>query len=319
MARVSIGPPRLPPEGRESGRALPNFILALVFLAMGLLILATAVTVYAIFTDSDSVTPNDFASDTLDPATAITAAGSDTSIQLDWTATADTSYATGYKVNRSTTAGGPYTEIASVTPSTTVTYTDTTVTTGNTYYYVLDTYYQNWLSGNSTEASAKASSPVGTGFLSPLAEAFDTGGDGDGFELNPTNAFADDAAFASNVNGSADRHRFYNYGFSIPGGSTINGIEVRLDWWLDSVSGANRMDVELSWDGGTTWTAAKADTQETTTEHTVTLGGSADTWGRTWSDTEFTNANFRVRMTSLGSGSRDFFLDWVPVQVTYTP
>ncbi len=80
------------------------------------------------------------------------------------------------------------------------------------------------------------------------------------------------------------------------------------------------MDVELSWDGGTTWTAAKTDSQETTTEHTVILGGSVDGWGRTWSVGEVSDANFRVRLTSNSSSSqRDFFLDWVPVKVHYTP
>ena len=126
-----------------------------------------------------------------------------------------------------------------------------------------------------------------TGFLNATAEAADTGGDGDGFELNPTNAFADNGTDpnykAENINGPDDRHRYYNYGISIPGSCSVRGIEVRLDWWLDSTSGTNSMDVELSWDGGTTWTAAKNDDVETTTEHSSTLGGSVDRWGRTWS------------------------------------
>ncbi|MCH8920266.1 MAG: DNRLRE domain-containing protein [Chloroflexi bacterium] len=162
--------------------------------------------------------------------------------------------------------------------------------------------------------------PSDTGYLSPSAEAADTGGDGDGFELNPTNAFADDAAFASSMDNSVDRHRFYNYGASIPAGSTISGIEVRLDWWMDDILGTNSMDVELSWDGGTSWTSAKIGASETTTEQTFSLGGPADTWARTWTDSEFSDANFRVRLTSnSSSGFRDFFLDWVAVRVYYTP
>ncbi len=161
-----------------------------------------------------------------------------------------------------------------------------------------------------------------TGFLSPTAQAADTGGDANGFESNPTGAFADAGGVAANINGPDDRHRFYNYGFSVPGGCSVRGIEVRLDWWLDAISGTNSMDVELSWDGGTTWTAAKTDTQETTTEHTVILGGSVDRWERTWSDTEFSNANFRLRITNISGAAlidRDFFLDWVVVKVDYTP
>ena len=47
-------------------------------------------------------------------------------------------------------------------------------------------------------------------------------------------------------------------------GCLISGIEVRLDWWLDRTTGTNSMSVELSWDGGASWTAMKTDTTETT-------------------------------------------------------
>jgi len=158
-----------------------------------------------------------------------------------------------------------------------------------------------------------------TTFADPTAEAADTGGDNDGYELNPVNAFADGGSFASNINGDGDRHRFYDYGYSINNACTISGIEVRLDWWIDSTGGNNSMDVELSWDGGSSWTAAKTDPDETTTEHTVILGSSTDTWGRTWSVSDFTNANFRVRVTMNGVGGRNYFLDWIPVNVHYAP
>ena len=89
-----------------------------------------------------------------------------------------------------------------------------------------------------------------TGYLSPTAQAADTGGDGDGFESDPTNAFADDASSATNVGGDGDRHRFYDYGISLKSSCDISGIEVRLDWWLSALGGGNSIDVELSWDGG---------------------------------------------------------------------
>ena len=169
-----------------------------------------------------------------------------------------------------------------------------------------------------------------TGLLNPSAEAADTGGDGDGYEVNPTNAFGDGGTdpnyFARSVDGEDDRHRYYDYGFSIDSSCVIAGIEVRLDWWLSTTLDANSMDVELSWDGGTSWTAAKTDAVESTSEHTTTLGASADTWGHAWTATELSNVNFRVRLTSNCSNTifftcafRDFFLDWVPVNVYYGP
>ena len=139
------------PAETEGGRALPRIILALVPVALALVILATAVTVYAIWTNTTSVTNIDFASDTLDSGSGLTAPVSGSNVNLSWTATVDT-YAAGYKVLRSTTSGSGYVEIATVTPRTTTTYTDSP--TDDTYYYVVRAYYQNWESVNSNEASA---------------------------------------------------------------------------------------------------------------------------------------------------------------------
>ncbi|MSQ06731.1 MAG: hypothetical protein EXR46_06000 [Dehalococcoidia bacterium] len=92
--------------------------------------------------------------------------------------------------------------------------------------------------------------PINIGFLSPTAEAVDTGGHGSGFENDPTYAFADDALYAATTNGCGDRHRFYNYGFTLPPERDIFGIEVRADWSIQAPAGINSLSVELSWDGG---------------------------------------------------------------------
>lgn len=164
------------------------------------------------------------------------------------------------------------------------------------------------------------------GFSSPALTAPDSGGDANGFESGAVNALADDAAFATDTNSGTgtstsctntgkDRHRFWNFGFSIPGGSTIAGLEVRLDARADSTSGTPRMCVQLSSDGGTTWTAAKTTPTLGTALVSFTLGGTADTWGRTWTSANLADANFRLRVINVASStSRDFFLDWVAVR-----
>ena len=156
-------------------------------------------------------------------------------------------------------------------------------------------------------------------------------GDNNGYEVNPANAWADDGLYAVDNNSGTgtstsctstakDRHRFYNYGFSIPDGATIQGIEVRLNARVDSTSGSPRICVQLSWDGGVTWTAAKSSGTLATSETTRILGGTADTWGRTWNSGELGDASFRVRLTDVASSTaRDFSLDWVAVQVSYVP
>jgi prepilin-type N-terminal cleavage/methylation domain-containing protein len=168
-----------------------------------------------------------------------------------------------------------------------------------------------------------------TGFLDPTANVADTGGDNDGFGSNPTRAYTNDSSFAVDSNSGSgtgtnctgsdkDKHKYYNYNFSLPSGTTINGIEVRLDAKVDNTTGAPKMCVQLSWDGGSTWTTAKSSNNLTTSEATYTLGGSSDTWGRTWNDSNFSNSNFRVRVINVASNtSRDFSLDWASVKVYY--
>ncbi len=158
-----------------------------------------------------------------------------------------------------------------------------------------------------------------TGWKNPSSDAADTGGDGDGFERNPADAYADGPGVTENRDGQGDRHRYYSYGFSIPANATINGIAVRLDWYLDDETGTSSMGVELSWDGGSSWTTAKTDSTKTKSEHTTILGELADDWGHGWTVAQI-NDNFVVRLTcSSDKNDRDFFLDWVPVRVYYTP
>ena len=167
-----------------------------------------------------------------------------------------------------------------------------------------------------------------TGFLIASANAAQTGGDNNGYQTNPTNAYLNDSLFAVDTNSGngtsssctsarKDKHRFYNYGINIPG-STILGIEVRMDARVDSTSGAPKLCIQLSWDGGTTWTAAKQTGTLTTSEQSYILGSPSDNWGHTWTLSQLSNANFRVRIIDVAtSNSRDFSLDWITVRITY--
>jgi hypothetical protein len=304
--------------------------LSILFLLAGLaLVLAAALQQggLGLSTDAFSNGSNAFTADTLNAPTGLTAIGG-SSISLSWTATSDT-YASGYHVLRSTTSGGSYTQIAQVTPRTTTTYVDSPGAGG--YYYVVRAYYQNWESVNSNQAAA---GDTGLANCTANAAVTTSSGDNNGFETSPGNECADDANSSQDVNSGTgtstsctstakDRHRFYNYGFSIPSGSVINGIRVRLDAWADSTTSSPHMCVELSWDGGTTWTSTPQQTGNlTTSQATYTLGSASDTWGRTWATGDFSNANFRVRITDVDSnffGLRDYSLDWAAVEVTYTP
>jgi carboxypeptidase T len=172
-----------------------------------------------------------------------------------------------------------------------------------------------------------------TGMKSPSAQAAETSssGDNNGYEVNASSALTNDSLFAvDNNSGSGtntscthaqkDKHRFYNFGFDIPGTALIQGIEVRLDAKADSTSSAPKICVQLSWDGGVSWTTTKSTTTLTTSNATYLLGGPADNWGLAWTLSMLSDANFRVRVIDVSSStSRDFSLDWVAVRVTYTP
>ncbi len=75
-------------------------------------------------------------------------------VSLSWSAS---SGSTGYKVKRSTTSGGSYTQIA--TPAST-SYTDSAVTNGTTYYYVVSAVGAGGESANTSQANVTPKAPV---------------------------------------------------------------------------------------------------------------------------------------------------------------
>lgn len=204
-----------------------------------------------------------------------------------------------------------------------------TTTTGE-YADPANKIFKYWTYFN-TRLYAGSSQPViNTGFLSPTSNAAATGGDANGFEVTPQNANDDDANYARDEDSGTDvgtacnssgkdRHQFYDYNITVPSGVSISGIEVRLDAWVNSISGSPdpTMCVELSWDGGTSWTSALSNTLSTS-QTQETFGGSNNTWGRTWSVSDLSNANFRVRITNVAfDNTRDFRLDYAAVKVYY--
>ena len=82
----------------------------------------------------------------------IVSTSGDAQVSLSWNASAG---ATSYHVKRSTTAGGPYTTVGSPTGTS---YTDTGVTNGSTYYYVVSAVNDHGESGNSGEVKGQPTS-----------------------------------------------------------------------------------------------------------------------------------------------------------------
>ncbi len=211
---------------RRRGKFPPTVALTALALALTLasLIAAGAIVggAYALFTSVFNNTDNAFTTDTLDPPTLLSASPSGSDIQLDWTATVDT-YTTGYKVRRSMTLGGPYGEIDTVTPYTTITYTDSTVSGGVTYYYVLQSYHQNWTSANSNEANAMAGNAAS--FVSSADSYVRQDASGD----NYGDAVLMDVGSMKDGGTSKNRRSFVKFDVSsIPASSTVSSANLTL-------------------------------------------------------------------------------------------
>ncbi len=160
---------------------------------------------------------NSFSADTVDPPTGLTTACG-TSLTLDWTPTVDT-YASGHRVFRAATPGGPYSQIAEVTPRTTTTYVDSPP--AGTYYYVMRSFYLSWESVDSNEANAIAGS---------FCPTFDAVADTHAQQDKATNNYGTDTSMlVRSWQATKNARAFVRFDVSsIPVGSTITSATLTL-------------------------------------------------------------------------------------------
>jgi len=305
--------------------------------AIGLLLAVASgsASTLAAFSDTTSAASS-ITADTLAPPTGLAATGG-TAVGLTWTPTVDL-YATGYNVLRAGVAGGPYTSIGSVTPRTAAATTDAPA--AGTWFYVLRSIAGSWSSLDSNEASATVGVPTTSSpYAGCTTQAADTtgAGDNDGYQTTPGNACTDGGGFALDANSGSggtascgtgaipdatkDRHRFWGFASGVPATATsIAGIRVRADLALNNNGGTTNLCAQLSWDGGTTWTALKSLSVAGTGETTYVFGSATDTWGRAWAVSELGSSNFRVRLVDASTmDNKRFELDYLALSVTYTP
>ena len=136
-----------------------------------------------------------------------------------------------------------------------------------------------------------------------------TGNNGAAAWSTHANAYTDDTSFATTTTNASpvQYSAFGNLAAKAPSSALIQGIIVSVKGKKTDSGGTSTLqfDVELSWDGGTTWTTGagtgvKTTSNLTASDATYTVGGAADTWGRSWTLAEIVGS-FRVRITSRGS------------------
>ncbi|CAG0962195.1 hypothetical protein ANAEL_00693 [Anaerolineales bacterium] len=141
---------------------------------------------------------------------------------------------------------------------------------------------------------------------------------------NPQNAYTSDNNRAVADSGN-DIVQYSNFNFpAIPGGAIITGIEVLVEGYQEGGAVPRQADISLSWNSGAGYTTGSGikttnmPGNNAAAEAVRTFGGSSDTWNRTWSPGDFTNANFRLRLdTNPGSNGSDLLIDRVQVRVYY--
>jgi hypothetical protein len=144
------------------------------------------------------------------------------------------------------------------------------------------------------------------GYIAPTALA------GGSVWTTPANAYESDGAYATHT--VADGAQGYGtFTFNVPNGNTIVGIEVKIEGSASTAAGS--IDAKLSWNNGSSVTSAKNTGTLTTTDTVYTLGGSTDTWGRSWSPSEFSNANFRLQLIAQPSNGNTVKVDAVQIKV----
>jgi len=220
-----------------------------------------------------------------------------------------------YTINASAGTGG------SITPSGSVSVTSGTdktfVIAPSTGYVVSDVSVDSASQGT---INSYTFSNVGIGHS--ITAAFDSGWSAPSTNTNnngvtnPGNAYSSNDGYAV-FDSQDDQVDYGNFGLSIPAGSTINGIEVAVE---GNRTDPRTLDISLSYDGGSHFTSAQnVGSTFTTADKTVLLGGTSNTWGHTWTSTQFTNGTFRVRANAVTSSPGDTLnLDELQVKVFYT-
>jgi fibronectin type 3 domain-containing protein len=220
-------------------------------------------------------------------------------ISLDWDDNGETDLA-GYKVYRSTSSGGPYTEIASL--GITSNYTDTGLTGGFTYYYVV-TAVDGGVneSGYSSEANATA---AGITLLN------------DGFEGSPWDLYWDGNFTTDWQLSSAGSGYSGTYCADHANGDTYltsddldasGAANITVSFWF-KIKTLNKGPLNVQIYNGSSWT--------TWYNLTSTPGYTKNTWGyfsQTITDSQFFISNFSLRFDGSGL-STDSYIDDVLVQ-----
>jgi fibronectin type 3 domain-containing protein len=215
--------------------------------------------------------------------TGLTATTGNAQVALSWTAS---SGATSYNVKRSTVSGSGYVSVASQT--TTASFTNTALTNGTTYYYVVSAVNAVGESANSAQVSATPSIPVGPAGYTYVADerqsytftttvdlAFGANGSFNYLFSRTGTITFDTATFGDPIPGTA-KYGFYKVSSpTIPAAptgltATAGNAQVALSWTASS--GATSYNVKRSTVSGSGYVSVASPTTASYTNTALTNG-----------------------------------------------
>lgn len=127
---------------------------------------------------------------------------------------------------------------------------------------------------------------------------------------NPSNAFATDGSFTTWTLRASTLQDYGTFGFGIPSGVTINGIELTVTGKV--ASSTHGLTVYLNGDTGVSKTVIL-----TTTNTAHVAGGSSDLWGTTWEPSDFADSIFSATIEVVDALT--YSVDSIQLKVYYTP
>jgi hypothetical protein len=175
-------------------------------------------------------------------------------------------------------------------------------------------------------AAVAGGTPQETGFTLVGAGASVNTGAGNAWG-SPGNITAEDGSNATNSAGTSDTStvtdtlRGSTLGFALPGGATIDGIELRVRArYVVVFSGSPIISsVNLGKDDSTLATAKSPATALTTSLANYTFGSSSDLWGLSWTASEINGSTFQGLMVGTNTGFvQGFEVDAMWINVHYT-
>ena len=158
--------------------------------------------------------------------------------------------------------------------------------------------------------------PTSEGFNDPTADATRSGTPA----TTPANAYTANDTYADIRD--LTEHDYFTYGFCIPSGATIQGVEVRTEWHTTKVTDTGYLTLQLRSDVGTLFGSTKVTpTIDGTTDIVHTLGSSVDGWGAALTEPIINDTDFGVSLLytkTAGGGGNHAFVDNVDIKVHFS-